>query len=123
MMTSVSKNNISNEIEHHLFRRNALIWRGNKRSGFLIFHSITAYKATGYGPHRHYPKKKTLANDRDLSMQIVVIDSEEKINKMLPVLHDMVGEAIVVMSDVNVIKYIRRCERRTAVRVEAMEFA
>ena len=56
-------------------------------------------------------------------MQIVVIDSEEKINKMLPVLHDMVGEAIVVMSDVNVIKYIRRCERRTAVRVEAMEFA
>jgi hypothetical protein len=41
-------------------------------------------------------------------MQIVVIDSEEKINKVLPVLDDMVGEGIVVMSEVNVIKYTHR---------------
>lgn len=41
-------------------------------------------------------------------MQIVVIDSEEKINTILPVLDDMVSEGIVVMSEVNVIKYTHR---------------
>ncbi len=69
----------------------------------------TVYKAiAGYGPHRRYHKKKTLAKAGDLSMQIVVIDSEENINKVLPVLDDMVDEGIVVMSEVNVIKYTHR---------------
>jgi PII-like signaling protein len=69
----------------------------------------TVYKAiAGYGPHRRYHKKKTLAKGTDLSMQIVVIDKEENINKVLPVLDDMVGEGIVVLSEVNVIKYTHR---------------
>jgi PII-like signaling protein len=80
-----------------------------KRLIIMDIAGATVYKAiAGYGPHRRYHKKKTLAKDRDLSMQIVVIDSEDKINKVLPVLDDMVGEGIVVMSEVNVIKYTHR---------------
>ena len=35
-----------------------------------------------------------------------VIDTEEKIKEILPVLDDMVQEGIVVLSDVDIIKYI-----------------
>ncbi len=69
----------------------------------------TVYKAiAGYGPHRRYHKKKTLAKDRDLSIQILVFDKEENINKVIPVLDDMVLEGIVVLSNVDVIKYTHR---------------
>jgi PII-like signaling protein len=80
-----------------------------KRLIMMDIAGATVYKAiAGYGPHRRYHKKKTLAKARDLSMQIVVIDNEENITKVLPVLDDMVGEGIVVLSDVNVIKYTHR---------------
>jgi PII-like signaling protein len=36
------------------------------------------------------------------------MDSEEKINKVIPILDELVGEGIVVLSDVNVIKYTHR---------------
>jgi PII-like signaling protein len=80
-----------------------------KRLIMMDIAGATVYKAVaGYGPHRRYHKKKTLARARDLSMQIVVIDKEDSINKVLPVLDDMVDEGIVVLSEVNVIKYTHR---------------
>ncbi len=69
----------------------------------------TVYKAiAGYGPHKRYHKKKTLAVHGELPILITVMDTEENINKVLPILDDMVNEGIVVMSDVNVIKYTHR---------------
>lgn len=68
----------------------------------------TVYKAiAGYGPHRRYHRKKTLSKT-ELPMLITVIDTEEKINKVIPILDDMVREGIVILSDVNVIKYTHR---------------
>jgi len=69
----------------------------------------TVHKAiAGYGPHKRYHKKKTLTVHGELPILITVMDSEEKINKVIPILDDMVGEGIVVLSDVNVIKYSHR---------------
>ncbi len=69
----------------------------------------TVYKAiAGYGPHRRYHKKKTLTKHGELPIMISIIDTEENINKAIPVLDDMVGEGIVVMSNVDVIKYTHR---------------
>jgi PII-like signaling protein len=69
----------------------------------------TVYKAfAGYGPHRRYHKKKTLAAHGELPILITVMDTEENINKVIPILDDMVQEGIVVLSDVNVIKYTHR---------------
>ena len=69
----------------------------------------TVYKAiAGYGPHKRYHKKKTLAMHGELPILITVMDSEEKINKVIPILDELVGEGIVVLSDVNVIKYTHR---------------
>ncbi len=69
----------------------------------------TVYRAiAGYGPHRRYHKKKTLTMHGELPILITVMDSEEKINKVIPILDELVGEGIVVLSDVNVIKYTHR---------------
>ena len=69
----------------------------------------TVYKAiAGYGPHKRYHKKKTLTMHGELPILITVMDTEEKINKVIPILDEMVGEGIVVLSDVNVIKYTHR---------------
>ncbi len=69
----------------------------------------TVYKAiAGYGPHRRYHKKKTLTKHGELPIMISIIDTEENISKAIPILDDMVGEGIVVMSDVHVIKYTHR---------------
>jgi PII-like signaling protein len=69
----------------------------------------TVFKAiAGYGPHKRYHKKKTLAMHGELPVLITVMDSEEKILKVIPILDELVGEGIVVLSDVNVIKYTHR---------------
>jgi PII-like signaling protein len=69
----------------------------------------TVYRAiAGYGPHRRYHKKKTLTMHGEMPILITVMDSEEKINKVIPILDELVGEGIVVLSDVNVIKYTHR---------------
>ncbi|MDA8085844.1 MAG: DUF190 domain-containing protein [Nitrospiraceae bacterium] len=69
----------------------------------------TVYKAiAGYGPHKRYHKKKTLATHGELPILITVMDKEENINRILPVLDELVTEGIVALSDVNVIKYTHR---------------
>ncbi|MGE5172258.1 MAG: DUF190 domain-containing protein [Betaproteobacteria bacterium] len=69
----------------------------------------TVYKAmAGYGPHKRYHKKKTLAAHGELPILITVMDTEENINRVIPILDEMVREGIVVLSDVNVIKYTHR---------------
>ncbi len=69
----------------------------------------TVYKAiAGYGPHKRYHKKRTLSTHGELPILITVMDTEEKINKVVPILDELVGEGIVVLSDVNVIKYTHR---------------
>lgn len=69
----------------------------------------TAYKAlAGYGPHHRYHKKALLTSAGELPIMISVIDTEEKVNKIIPILDDMVNEGIVILSDVDVIKYTHR---------------
>jgi PII-like signaling protein len=69
----------------------------------------TVYKAiAGYGPHKRYHKKKTLTVHGELPILITVMDTEEKIGKVIPILDELVGEGIVVLSDVNIIKYTHR---------------
>ncbi len=78
----------------------------------LMMHDIagaTVYKAVaGYGPHKRYHRKKTLTPHGEVPVLITVIDTEENINRVVPILDDMVNEGIVVLSDVTVIKYSHR---------------
>lgn len=78
----------------------------------LIMNDIagaTVYRAiAGYGPHRRYHKKKTLSSTGELPILIVVVDTEESIRKIIPILDEMIHEGIVITSDVDVIKYTHR---------------
>jgi PII-like signaling protein len=92
------------------------VWEGEplyqaivKRLIMADIAGATVYKAiAGYGPHKRYHKKKTLTVHGELPILITVMDSEEKINTVIPILDELVGEGIVVLSDVNVIKYTHR---------------
>ena len=80
-----------------------------KKLMMLDIAGATIYKAiAGFGPHRRYHKKKTLTAKGELPILITVIDSQENINKILPILDETVKEGIVVLSDVDVIKYTHR---------------
>ncbi len=77
-----------------------------KRFIMMDVAGATVYKAiAGYGPHRRFRKMKFLTRGGELPVQITVVDKEEKIKEILPVLDDMVKEGIVLLSDVDVIKY------------------
>lgn len=65
---------------------------------------VTVYKGMmGYGGHRHLHKQKALSHD--CSLMLSVIDSEKRLQEFLPILERMLEEGLVVLSDVEVIKY------------------
>jgi uncharacterized protein len=68
----------------------------------------TVYRGTaGYGAstliHRSH-----MFFSKDLPMMVQVIDTEEQINKLLPILDEMVSEGLIAMSDVEVIRYVHQ---------------
>lgn len=82
-----------------------------KRFILMDIAGATVYKAfAGYGPHKRYHRVKFLSRGGEMPVLITVIDKEEKINKILPALDDMVPEGIIVLSDVDVIKYTHGAE-------------
>jgi uncharacterized protein len=66
----------------------------------------TVYKGVmGYGAQQRMHKSGFLGLSHDLPIMITVVDKEEKIRAVLPVLDEMVSEGLLTLSDVEVIKY------------------
>ena len=59
----------------------------------------------GFGCKSHMHTAKLLRLSEDLPIVIEIVDSEEKINKFLPLLDKMVSEGLVTLEKVNVIMY------------------
>ena len=72
--------------------------RAHDLAGATVYRGIAGY---GHGGrlHRDHP----LAHD--LPIMITVVDTEAKIRAFLPLLDEMIGHGLVVLSDVEVIKY------------------
>jgi PII-like signaling protein len=81
---------------------------------------VTVYKGIlGYGANKRVHKSSNLLS-HDLPVMLSVIDTEEKLRKMTPILDDMVQQGLVVLSDVDIIKYTHNFvqeERRKEQRV------
>jgi PII-like signaling protein len=77
--------------------------RSHDIAGATVYRGIL-----GYGAHRRFHSQRKLAMSRDAPIMISVVDAEDKIRGYLPVLDDMVQEGLVVLSDVDVIKYTHR---------------
>lgn len=73
---------------------------------------VTVYRGIlGYGANRRIHRDTTLSLSHDRPIQLSVVDTEEKLKKFLPVLEEMVQQGLVVLSDVDVIKYTHNYEQ------------
>lgn len=77
--------------------------RANDIAGVTVYRGIL-----GYGAHRQIHKDKALHLSHDSSIMLSAVDTEEKLKSMLPLMEQMVEEGLVVLSDVDIIKYSYR---------------
>jgi PII-like signaling protein len=61
--------------------------------------------ALGYGATQRMHTSGRLGLSRDLPVMITVVDAEDRIRSLLPLIDSMVTEGLVVLSDVDVVKY------------------
>jgi len=59
----------------------------------------------GYGENSRMHTAQILRLSEDLPLVIDVIDTNERIESILPLVDEMVGEGLVVLSDVEVVHY------------------
>jgi PII-like signaling protein len=77
--------------------------RANDIAGVTVYRGIL-----GYGAHRRVHKDRPMHLSHDASIMLSVIDTEAKLKAFLPLVEKMVEEGLVVMSDVDIIKYSYR---------------
>ena len=74
--------------------------RANDIAGVTVYRGIE-----GFGAHRRAHIEKPTHLSRDASIMLSVVDTDDKLQKFLPVVDQMVQEGLVVMSDVDIVKY------------------
>jgi uncharacterized protein len=86
-----------------------------KRLRMMDVAGATVYRGMmGYGAQQRMHKKSGwLGLSSDLPVIVAVIDTEEKIQRVLPVLDEMVDDGLIVISDVEIIKYTRSRNKGT----------
>ena len=93
-------------------------WRGKPLHDAIVeslrahdIAGVTVYRGIqGYGAHRRFHKERRMSLSSDQPIMLSVIDEDAKIRAYLPLLEQMVHEGLVVLSDVDVIKYTHRLE-------------
>jgi uncharacterized protein len=89
--------------------------RTNDIAGVTVYQGIL-----GYGANRRIHKDSALHLSHDRPIMLSVVDTEDRLRSFLAVLDDMVQQGLVVLSDVDVIKYThnyQEAERRKEVRL------
>jgi hypothetical protein len=72
-------------------------------AGATVFRGIE-----GYGASTLVRRSHLFAFSSDAPVMVSVIDSEEKVQQLLPYLDKMVSEGLIAMSEVEVIKYVHQ---------------
>lgn len=71
-------------------------------AGATVLRGIEGYGASTLIHRAH------LLRSSDLPIMVSVIDTEDKINLLLPALDEMVDQGLIAMSDVEVIRYVHQ---------------
>jgi len=70
--------------------------------------SVSVFRGVaGYGSDGVFHTSKMLELSTDLPVKIEVVDSEEMISRVLPLINDVVGKGLIEISDTLVIKCCR----------------
>ncbi len=72
-------------------------------AGATVFRGIE-----GYGASTLIHRSHLLSLSSDAPIMVSVIDSEDKVKKLIPYLDEMVDEGLIAMSEVEVIKYVHQ---------------
>ena len=72
-------------------------------AGATVFRGIE-----GYGASTLIRRTHLLSFSSDLPIMISVVDSDEKIQELIPFLDEMLGDGLIATSDVEVIKYVHQ---------------
>jgi len=67
----------------------------------------------GYGASSLIHRSRVLSFSHDAPLMVSVIDSEEKIQQLLPFLDQVVDQGLIATSDVDVIKYVHQSGARS----------
>ena len=62
----------------------------------------------GFGASSHIHTTRMLSLSQDLPVAIIIVDERERIDAFLPQLDDLVTEGLVILDDVEVIRYVGR---------------
>lgn len=79
--------------------------RANDLAGVTVYQGIL-----GYGANRRIHRDSTLHLSHDRPIMLSVVDTEEKLRAFFPILDSMVQQGLVVLSDVDIIKYTHNYE-------------
>jgi PII-like signaling protein len=77
--------------------------RANDIAGVTVYRGIL-----GYGAHRRLHKDQPLLHPHHGSIMLSAVDTAEKLRAFLPLVDQMVAEGLVVISDVDIVKYAHR---------------
>lgn len=72
-------------------------------AGATVFRGIE-----GYGASTLIHRAHLFSLSSDAPIMVSVIDSEENVKKLIPYLDEMVGEGLIAVSEVEVIKYVHQ---------------
>src|SRR5688500_7520241 len=72
-------------------------------AGATVFRGVE-----GYGASNHIHTTRILSLSDDLPMAIVIVDADDRIRAFLDDLDDLITEGLVIVEDVEVVKYVGR---------------
>ena len=62
----------------------------------------------GFGASNHIHSARLLSLSEDLPVVVVIVDAEDRIRGFLPELDELVAEGLVILDEVDVIRYVGR---------------
>lgn len=62
----------------------------------------------GYGASQHVHTTRILSLSQDLPVAIIIVDTAERIHDFLAQLDELISEGLVIIDDVEVIRYVGR---------------
>ncbi len=83
-----------------LYKKIVEICRENNVAGATVFRGIM-----GYGASSRIHAASLLTLSEDLPIVIEIVDRKDRIDKVLPLIEEVMGNGLITMEKVNVIKY------------------
>jgi PII-like signaling protein len=72
-------------------------------AGATVFRGVE-----GYGASNHLHTARILSLSDDLPIAVVIVDTSARIEALLPQLDELITEGLVIIDDVEVVKYVGR---------------